>query len=192
MDSTRNLAARAGRWSAQHRKKAIPEKAPESVLIQSRRGAASTGEPEFRAVVNDVVSRLERTRHLRNVASPYGPDAAGLLSEDGRSALVTFELPGDDAEEKVDPSLDAVAALADQHPGYRIEQFGDGSAAKALTQAFEDDFQRAEVTSLPTTLVILIVAFGALLAAFVGPALEGGEPESEPAAAELEDRRIAA
>src|SRR4029434_5170278 len=80
---------------------------------------------------------------------------------------VTFELPGANPEDKVDPSLTAVSSLSKQHPGFRIEQFGDGSADKALSKAFEDDFRRAEVTSLPITLVILILAFGALLAAFV-------------------------
>jgi uncharacterized membrane protein YdfJ with MMPL/SSD domain len=210
MDSSpRNLAARAGRWSAQHRKKAIfgwlafviiavfiggsvgtktlenddlgvgesgraddvvsehfPEKGSESVLVQSRTGA-HTGDAQFRAVVDDVVARLEGTRNVRNVKDPYGPDSAGQLSEDKRSALVTFELPGANPEDKVDPSLDAVAALQKQNSGFRIEQFGDGSADKALSQAFEDDFRKAEVTSLPITLVILILAFGALLAAFV-------------------------
>ncbi len=210
MDSSpRNLAARAGRWSAQHRKKAIfgwlafviiavfiggsvgtktlenddlgvgesgraddvmsehfPDKGSESVLVQSR-GGARTGDAQFRAVVGDVVSRLERTQNVRNVKNPYGPDSAGQLSEDKRSALVTFELPGDKPDEKVEPSLDAVATLEKQHAGFRIEQFGDGSADKALSDAFEDDFRKAEVTSLPITLVILILAFGALLAAFV-------------------------
>jgi uncharacterized membrane protein YdfJ with MMPL/SSD domain len=209
MDSPRNLAARAGRWSAHHRKKAIigwlafvlvavfiggsvgtktlgdsdfgigesgraddaiadhfPEKGSESVLVQSRDGAR-TDDPEFRSTVDAVVARLERTRNVRSVSSPYGADNAGQLSEDGRSALVTFELPGDNPEDKVDPSLDAVSALATANPSFRIEQFGDGSADKALSQAFEDDFRKAEVTSLPITLVILLLAFGALLAAFV-------------------------
>jgi uncharacterized membrane protein YdfJ with MMPL/SSD domain len=209
MDSSRNIAARAGRWSAQHRKKAIfgwlafvivavfvggsvgtktlgdsdfgvgesgradkavsdhfPDKGSESVLVQSRDGAR-TNDPQFRGVVNEVVGRLEHTKNVQNVSSPYGRDNAGQLSEDGRSALVTFELPGDKPEDKVDPSLDAVSALAKQHAGFRIEQFGDGSADKALSKAFEDDFRKAEVTSLPITLVILILAFGALLAAFV-------------------------
>jgi RND superfamily putative drug exporter len=209
MDSTGNLAARAGRWSAHHRKKAIfgwlafvivavfiggsvgtktlsdedfgigesgradkaadahfPDKGSESVLVQSRDGFRTT-DPEFRATVDDVVGRLERTKHVANVSSPYGADNAGQLSEDGRSALVTFELPGADPDERVDPSLAATAALAKQHTEFRIEQFGDGSADKALSQAFEDDFRKAEFTSLPITLVILILAFGALLAAFV-------------------------
>ena len=209
MDPSKNLAARAGRWSAQHRKKAIlgwltfvilavvvggsfgtktlgdgdfgigesgradkvvsdhfKDKGAESVLIQSRNGVRTT-DPQFRSVVDEVVGRLKRTENAQNVKTPYGRDSAGQLSEDGRSALVTFELPGDNPADKVDPSLDAVSALADQHGGYRIEQFGDGSADKALTKAFADDFKKAEFTSLPITLVILILAFGALLAAFV-------------------------
>ena len=207
--SPRNLAARAGGWSAHHRKKAIfgwlafvivavfvggsvgtktlddsdfgigesgradkvvsdhfKQDADESVLVQSQGGARTSG-PEFHRVVSDVVDRLERTRHVENVTGPYGADSAGQLSADRRSALVTFDVPGDNAEDLVGPSLAAVAALDRENAGFRVEQFGEGSADKALSKAFEDDFKKAEVTSLPITLVILILAFGALLAAFV-------------------------
>jgi uncharacterized membrane protein YdfJ with MMPL/SSD domain len=208
-NSTDNLAARAGRWSAQHRKKAIlgwlafvvlavfiggsvgtktlsdeeygigesgradkavsahfPDKDSESVLVQSQNGAKNTS-PEFRQVVQSVVTSLEGKRQLRNVQSPYAEDNQGTLSADGKSALVTFEIPGDNTEDKVDTALTAVSKLDRQETGYRIEEFGDASADKALSQAFEDDFRKAEVTSLPITLIILILAFGALLAAFV-------------------------
>jgi uncharacterized membrane protein YdfJ with MMPL/SSD domain len=204
-----NIAARAGRWSAQHRKKAIlgwlafmilavviggsvgqqtlsdddyeigesgradsavsehfPDKESESVLIQSPNGARND-DPEFREVVQTAVARLERTENVRDVQSPYAEDSQGALSEDGKSALVTFDLPGEDADKAVEPSLAAVSKLDRQQPEFRIEQFGGGSADKALSEAFSEDFQKAEVTSLPITLVILILAFGALLAAFV-------------------------
>ena len=209
MESPRNIAARAGRWSAQHRKKAIlgwlafvivavvlggsvgtqtlsdddfgigesgradqavsdhfPDKESESVLVQSQNGAR-TNDPEFRETVQTVVAKLEDTKHVRNVESPYADGSQGTLSEDGKSALVRFELRGEDAEDKVDPALAAVASLDRQAAEFRIEEFGGASADKALSEAFEDDFQKAEVTSLPITLIILIVAFGALLAAFV-------------------------
>ncbi len=204
-----NIAARAGRWSARHRKKAIvgwlvfvilavfvggsvgtktlgdddyeigesgradsvradhfPNKEDESVLVQSQNGAR-TDDAEFRQVVQTVVTRLENTENVRNVQSPYAEDSQGALSEDGKSALVTFDLPGEDADKKVEPSLAAVSALDKKESSFRIEQFGGGSADKALGEAFADDFKKAEVTSLPITLIILILAFGALLAAFV-------------------------
>ncbi|MGH3992332.1 MAG: MMPL family transporter, partial [Pseudonocardiaceae bacterium] len=162
-----NIAARAGRWSAQNRKKAIvgwlvfvilavfvggsvgtktldqsdngsgesgradkvvadhfPDKSSESVLVQSQT-AARNRDPEFRQTVETVVSRLEDTQHVRNVESPYARDSQGALSEDGRSALVTFELAGDEADAEVDPALATVAKLDRQEAGFRIEEFGD-------------------------------------------------------------------
>jgi RND superfamily putative drug exporter len=65
----------------------------------------------------------------------------------------------------VDATLVATAAAQRAHPEVTIAQFGDASAGKALSEAFEEDFQRAEFLSLPITLVILVVAFGALVAA---------------------------
>ena len=101
------------------------------------------------------------------VESPYAKGNAGQLSRDGRSALVTFKLQGEDdvAKDRVDATLAATAAAQRAHPQLRIEQFGDASADKALTKAFDKDFKKAEFLSLPITLLILIVAFGALVAA---------------------------
>ena len=206
----RNLAARMGRWSAQHRKRAIlgwiffvvlatvaggavgqrtltdaetsngqsaaaeraieganfPDDATEQVLIQGR-GALTSSDPRFAAVVRDVARRLEATRHVTDVQSPLIRGNGGQVSTDGRSAVVTFKIPGDDEQvaDRVDPSLATTAAAQRAHPQLRIEQFGGGSADKALSKAFADDFKRAETLSLPITLVILLIAFGALVAA---------------------------
>ena len=80
---------------------------------------------------------------------------------------MNFEIPGDteQTQELVDAPLATVATAAKAHPDFRVEQFGDASADKALTESFEEDFQKAEITSLPLTLAILVLAFGALVAA---------------------------
>ena len=204
-----NFAARAGRWSARHRRKAIagwlvfvvlavvgggavgtntldydragvgdsgdadrlvadsfPDDEPETVLVQSRDSSLKAESPAFRAAVADVEQRLESTAHVRGVESPY--ETEGRVSDDGRSALVSFELVAKDDEEaadRVDATLATTTAAQRANPELRIEQFGDASADKALSERFEDDFKKAEVTSLPITLVILVLAFGALVAA---------------------------
>jgi uncharacterized membrane protein YdfJ with MMPL/SSD domain len=206
----RNLAARAGRWSAQHRKLAIwgwvafvfaavalggamgtktlsdgdagvgesgrasgtleaafPTAAGESVLVQARGDAEADS---LRAGVADVEAGLGRLPFVRSLEGPYEAGNEGQLSADGRSALVRFEIPENaqsDPAEKVDEALAAVAAAQHRNPDLRIEEIGDASAEKAISKSLGDDFAKAEVTSLPITLLILVIVFGALVAAGV-------------------------
>ena len=113
------------------------------------------------------MTSLEGTKHVRNVQSPYAEGNEGTLSRGRQVRAVTFDIPGKTTRTGSTPPLNAVSKLDKQQTGYRIEEFGDASARQGADQAFEDDFRKAEVTSLPITLIILILAFGALLAAFV-------------------------
>jgi uncharacterized membrane protein YdfJ with MMPL/SSD domain len=146
----------------------FPDKDSEQVLVQSRDGLRAD-DPAFKAAVADLAARLGRTPHVREIESPYAKGNQGQIAKDGRSALVTFTIPGDDdvAKERVGATLATTAAAQQAHPDLRIEQFGGASADKALSKSFDDDFQKAETLSLPITLLILIVAFGALVAAGV-------------------------
>jgi len=152
---------------------AFPENAKETVLIQSRDGGTTADKRPFRAAVDAVVTKLESTRNVIDVQSPYFAGGQGVISRDKRSALVTFEIPdpGEDSDVKtedlVEAPLTAVKKLEQAHPGFRVEEFGDASSNKEVGESFEDDFRQAEVTSLPITLVILLLAFGALVAAVV-------------------------
>src|SRR4029077_7806619 len=69
------------------------------------------------------------------------------------------------AADRVQPILDAVAATRSAHSDVRIDQFGDGSANRWFNDTIGKDFQRAEWTAVPLALGILLVAFGAFLAA---------------------------
>src|ERR1700722_1430874 len=70
----------------------------ESVLIQARSTSAGdtyAHHPQLRAAVTDVVSALERLPHAaRDIRSPLGPGGQALVSADGRTALVTFDVAG--------------------------------------------------------------------------------------------------
>jgi uncharacterized membrane protein YdfJ with MMPL/SSD domain len=204
MQTKQNIAARAGRWSAQHRKKAIfgwlafvviafalggafgtktipqteggtgesaradrvlsdsyKRDKEERVLVQPR--SASVGARDMAAGLRDVTHRLRATGSAVQIRSVY--------SKDGRSALVSLNVKDSGADsnldhtEKVDPILKATAAAQRAHPSLRIEQFGDYSSSKAFNKLFADDFKKAAALSLPITLAIMIVAFGALVAA---------------------------
>jgi uncharacterized membrane protein YdfJ with MMPL/SSD domain len=139
--------------------------AGESVLIQS--GSLRTDDRAFAAAITDIVSGLAKLDVVQNVRSPLGPANAGQVSKNGHAALVEFEIRGDadKAVEKIDPVLDRIAAVQRAHPGFFIGEFGDASSVDAIDTAFADDLAKAGLLSLPITLIILVIAFGALVAA---------------------------
>ena len=70
----------------------------------------------------------------------------------------------DDATTKIDPVVAAVEDAQTAHPELFIGSFGV-SADKEVDAAFMDDLKKAGLLSIPVTLIILIVVFGALVAA---------------------------
>ena len=139
--------------------------AAENVLIQSRN--ATVGTPAFDAAVKDVVARVSREADVRNVRSPLAPGNADQVSKDRHSALVVFDVRGeiDKAPDKVGPIVAAVGAAQAGHPDLFIGEMGDASAPKAVMDQYGKDLGKAGMLSLPITLIILAVAFGALVAA---------------------------
>ncbi len=139
--------------------------ADESVLIQSR--SVRAGAPAFDSAVADVVARVSKQAAVQNVHSPLDPANAGQVAKGGRAALVEFEIRGEKkkAGDKLGPVLKSVADAQRAHPGFFVGEFGGASAAKAVDTAFADDLKSAGVFSVPLTLIILVVAFGALVAA---------------------------
>jgi RND superfamily putative drug exporter len=132
--------------------------AAESVLIQSTTARAES--PAFEAAVQDVAARISRVPVVRRISSP-------TVSKDRHAVLVDFDIAGerDKAADKVGPVLDAVAAAQVAHPDFFIGEMGDASAQKAIVDTYGEDLGKAGILSLPITLVILLVTFGALVAA---------------------------
>ena len=203
-----NLAARMGRWSANHWKTAtfgwlafvlvvfalggmagtksidanepgpgesgrmdeilddgFKQPAGESVFIQSE--SLRVDDPAFAAVIEDVTRRIETLDVVQNVRSPLDPENSGQIAPSGHAALVEFEIRGDadDAADKIGPVLDRVDVAQQVHPEFFIGQFGEASSVDAVETAYAADLAKAGELSLPITLIILVIAFGALVAA---------------------------
>jgi uncharacterized membrane protein YdfJ with MMPL/SSD domain len=139
--------------------------ARESVLVQSQ--TVTIDQPAFAAAVGSVVLTLSHQPDVAEIISPIDHPNAGLVSRDRHSALVQFDLKGkaEDAKDKIAPILAAIDGTQSGNPSVIIEEFGQASADYQLSQRFESDMHRAELTSLPLTVGILVVAFGALVAA---------------------------
>ncbi|MFF0063249.1 MMPL family transporter [Streptomyces sp. NPDC005279] len=148
----------------------VEEPAGETVLVQAKDTAARATDPEFRTAVAAVIKAVGGTGEVTGVTSPYDTKS---ISKDGRSALVQFDVRGDPetASDRIEPVLNAVAKVQASHKELRIEEIGGASMRKTFDEAFGDDFQQAELSAVPVALGILLIAFGALVAALLPVAL---------------------
>jgi uncharacterized membrane protein YdfJ with MMPL/SSD domain len=114
-----------------------------------------TGDARFRAAVADVAGRMR---------SGLGGDVSTAVSPDRRSALVggAVRMPV-----AIDAFRASVLAAAAAHPGVTIGEAGDISASEARDRVVTRDLHRAELLSVPVTLAVLLIAFGAIVAALV-------------------------
>ena len=112
---------------------------------------------------------FSRFETVRDVKSPLETANSSQFSTDGRSALVTFDLLGEDdvIEDNVTPVLAAIDKVQAANPDLRVEQFGDASTDEAVSKTFADDLRKAETLSLPITLSILVSPSAPLSAAGV-------------------------
>jgi RND superfamily putative drug exporter len=135
----------------------------ESVFVESDSLRASS--PEFQAVVADVAAKLSAADGVSGIRTPA--DDPALVSPDGHAALVQYDLSDGDvaAVDRIDPILESVAALEAANPGFTVDAFGSASGEKSLDETLSSDFQRAEFTAIPLTLGILLIVFGAVVAA---------------------------
>ena len=206
MEPTRqtSIAARAGRWSARHKKTAIfgwiafvliafmlGGSAGLKEMDDSDKGAGDSARaeriyqdafPEEPAAESVLVQANERgdatalTAATKDVEKTVAGFNSGVrmkqtdTSKDGRSMLVNYELTSKDevAQEKlVEKIVAATGKTAGRHHDVTVGHFGAASAGKALGESMDEDFKKAEAMSVPLTLAILLVAFGALVAAAV-------------------------
>lgn len=123
----------------------------------------SSTEPNgWRTAAKELSAAIGRTGEVTDLAAP-------VPSKDGKDALITFEMKGDAATsaDRVQPVLDAVAGVQESQPDVTVHQFGEASAGKWLGDLLSEDFKRAEFTAVPLALGILLVAFGAVVAALL-------------------------
>ncbi|WP_018349330.1 MMPL family transporter [Longispora albida] len=139
----------------------FPKEPSENILITAQSGSLDKAQADKAAEA--VKARMTGlTGMVTTVDDP-------VPSPDGKAVVVKVnlkELPKGEKHD-VDKLLDATAAVQKEYPGLRIEEVGGLSIGKALNDTLGKDFQKAELFSIPVTLAILLIAFGALIAAGV-------------------------
>jgi putative drug exporter of the RND superfamily len=143
---------------------------PSNIVVVFEGDGLSAESPEFLEAQDAALDGVRGLEMVSDVLSYSGTNDPRYISESGERsyALVNFNVPLDEAQGLVDEVRDGVRSED-------LTTYVTGAPAvyEDIAEASNEDIRRAEEYAFPLALVILVIAFGSLVAAGV-PVLIGG------------------
>ncbi|GAA1988414.1 MMPL family transporter [Catenulispora subtropica] len=125
-------------------------------------------DPAYQAAVDKVLASVHGQPGVVSVIGPTDPGAQNQISADGHSALASLGLSGDDRQrgDRARDLQDVVAAAAGNGP-VNAYLTGYSPSANDVTDVENADVERAESIGIPIAFVVLLLALGAVVSAFI-------------------------
>lgn len=145
----------------------FPELGAENPVVVYQQATEISKDP---AGLKDIVAELAKGPHVTGVADPLAmPAEAGLISRDGKTALIPV---GQDIKEEAERpefagALGKYVAKLNVADGTRVEVTGEWPVWSDFNKMNEEALHKAELLSGLPTLIMLFIAFGAMIAASV-------------------------
>lgn len=141
--------------------------AAETIVIRSP--SLTVDDPEFRAFVEELTAEIRTLdQAVASVTNVYETGEQGFVSADRHTTILPATLVGDivKATDTVAPLSELLAGRNGQQ-GFTVLTAGDGSIWHDANHQFEKDLARGEGIGLPIALIVLVIVFGAAVAAGV-------------------------
>jgi len=124
------------------------------------------------AVLDSLAAALGREPYVRSVLTFNSVGDSLFVSKDGRTTLLlaSLNVPGKEAGNYVVPVRQAIRRVLNTFPDagdYRVLVTGRAALELDIRGVSGEDSRRSEMRTLPLTLIVLVLAFGALVAAFL-------------------------
>jgi len=151
----------------------------EQVLVVIEGGPGATSDPAFKTAVGDLVSGLRgsqveidgsSTPTFDQFLNPFeAPPQAGLISADGTTVRLVTRVSGDDprVHALLGPVLAIVNAARAAHPELTIHVVSSTFINDDINEVVSSGLDDSLRLTLPLTFIILLVAFGAIVASIV-------------------------
>ena len=132
----------------------------ESVLITAPKDTGRLDLDRASSVAAQVSTAATDVKGVSNVGPP-------ITSAAKDAVLVPIEMSGDAeaAADHVDALIRATDRVQEDNPGLDVQQAGAASLDAGINDKVGEDLAKAETSSLPITFLIMLVAFGAFIAA---------------------------
>ncbi len=143
----------------------------EMVVLVTSRDRVTEG--PGRAVGTEIVRQLSQSPFVARTASPWDtPPPPGMLSDDGKSAMILAALTG--GENSAPKHAETLAGqLPHDRDGVTVRTGGTAMLYTQIKEQTENDLLRMEFIAIPVSFVALVWVFGGLLTAALPIAVAG-------------------
>ncbi|MGZ5372057.1 MMPL family transporter [Aeromicrobium sp.] len=153
----------------------FPDRDAVSELVVVVADSGSVEDPQVRETVSGLRKEIAKAEAVRSVGDPFAAEAEGLISQAGDAVLIPVVM--DDLDEAdaagTDPLtgiavvIDAVQA-ADSQEGVSAHITGSWTVSNDFIEVSQRDLERGEMQfGIPAALIVLLLVFGAVVAASV-------------------------
>ncbi|TCO30198.1 RND superfamily putative drug exporter [Kribbella steppae] len=157
-ESKDNWVGQSGQAAELIEKAGLGDRPTETVLLTDPDG------PLDKAAASTAIAQLQQKLKALDSIQAVGQP---VWSENGKAALVPMELKGspDDASDNIEEIVATTAEVQKANPDLSIAQAGSASVDAGIWKQVGSDLAKAEKLSLPITFALMLLAFGALIAA---------------------------
>ena len=131
-------------------------------------------DPAFRSIVQGTVDDIRAVPGVSAVGSYYDTSDPDMLSEDGHAVLGFVSLQGPSIRHGLEEVLGVVNSAEQEAVGFEIGVVSFSLIEDEIDEIIDDDFSRIMFISLGLGLVILLLAFRAVVAAVIPLAMAVG------------------
>jgi putative drug exporter of the RND superfamily len=134
--------------------------AKSSIILVFQREQSSSDE-EWRIFIQDTFKNLEQFNGAEKITTPF--EGEGMLKDNIAYGLLSFNKKA----ENIGDEIDQLQEILKNKKGLKVTMTGEPIIVRDLNIASQEDLAKAEMIGLPIALLVLILAFGGLIAASI-------------------------
>jgi putative drug exporter of the RND superfamily len=134
--------------------------AKSSIILVFQRDS-SVSDDDWKQFIQTTFKDLKKFDGTKSITTPY--DREGMVKEDYAYGLLSFNKSAEDLSDEIQQ----LSKILKNKKGLKVTMTGEPIIVQDLNIASQEDLAKAEMIGLPIALIVLVLAFGGLIAASI-------------------------
>lgn len=134
---------------------------PKSSIILLFHHDKQIKDPVWKNFIDDTIKNIKGLNSIKTITTPFGHE--GMVKDPYAYGILSF----DKGSENLGKEINWLRSKLKNKPGLTVTMTGEPVIVQDLNKASQEDLAKAEMIGLPIALIVLILAFGGVVAAAI-------------------------